>query len=110
MARRASRSIVESLPGAVVLAAALLLLTIAPAVAVTSVTIGNGPASPDGSYLNAGNIANTLAFTNVNVTATSDITIADNIDISTGQFGPTFFNLSLSAPVINLTHNIVVGA
>jgi hypothetical protein len=91
--------------------AIVITLTSAPAQAVPIVSIGNGPAAPDGSYLNSTNIANTLAFTIVNVSATTSIDIADPIDISTSpSFGTTFFNLSLAAPTVNLNNNINLSA
>jgi hypothetical protein len=40
-----------------------------PDTAPQDVTIGNGSPTPDGSYINAGNIALTLGFTNVAVRA-----------------------------------------
>ncbi len=77
---------------------------------VASVTIGNGPAQPDGSYLNATDIAGTLAFTYVGVTSTNKIDIADNIDLAnTALFGPTYFDLSLNTVTINLLHDILLG-
>jgi len=81
----------------------------APA-ALVSVSIGNGTASPDGTYLNAGNVASTLAFTNVTVTATNNIDVVDSIDLSTSQFGPTFGDLILNAPTVNLNNNMVIGS
>jgi fibronectin-binding autotransporter adhesin len=75
-----------------------------------SVTISNAAASPDGSVLNAANMANTLDFTNVAVSATNNIDIGDNINLSVGSFGPTAGSLSLTAPTINFTHNVVFGS
>src|SRR6185295_19645507 len=49
-----------------------------------TVTIGNGPDSPDGSYLNAGNMADTLVFTTVEVIASAGINVADDIDMASG--------------------------
>src|SRR5687768_10334342 len=96
---------------AVLLTAAAIGMTVTHAFAVATISIGNGPAAPDGSYLNAENIANTLAFTNVNVSATSSISVVDNIDLSfSPAFGPTFFNVSLSAPTVNIDSNMNMGA
>ena len=79
--------------------------------AAAIVSIGNGAASPDGSYLNAGNIANTLAFTNSNIAATTSIDVVDPIDLSTSSlFGPTFGTVNFGAPTININNSLLMGA
>jgi hypothetical protein len=70
------------------------------------VTIGNGPTSVDGTYWNAQNIADNLVFTSILVQAVSAINVDDDVDFSTSTFGTPNFNLNLSAPTINLNHNL----
>jgi hypothetical protein len=78
--------------------------------ALVTVSIGNGVTAPDGSYLNAASVADTLAFTNVAVNATNQISVVDPIDISvSGFWGPTLFNLNLTAPTFNLNNNLIMG-
>ncbi len=84
----------------------LLVLRSTSACALTDVQIGNGPASPDGSYLNAQNIAATLAFTNVSVVATNSIAVVDPVDLSTGTFGPAFGSLGLQAPTVDINNSL----
>ena len=81
-----------------------------PAYAVPVVFIGNGPNVPDGSYLNAGNLAITLAFTSVEIEADTEIVIVDDIDLSQSSFfGRTYYDLVLRAPTISINHNIQIG-
>ena len=86
----------------------LLLLGASPTVfAVPLVTVGNGTASPDGSYLNAVNIASLLAFTNDAIAATNQIIYADSVNLAnTVQFGPTFFDLNNTAPTLTIDNNV----
>jgi hypothetical protein len=65
-------------------AAGLLLVSPAAVLAITTVTIGNGPFVPGpDTYLNAGALANSLASTSVQIAADTTITIADDIDLAT---------------------------
>ena len=66
-----------------IVAAGLLLVSPGVVLGVTTVTIGNNDPSFDGTYLNAGNIADALAFTTVQIIADSTITIEDDIDLAT---------------------------
>ncbi|MEZ0261919.1 MAG: filamentous hemagglutinin N-terminal domain-containing protein [Alphaproteobacteria bacterium] len=74
-----------------------------------TVTIGNAASSPDGSYLNAQAIADTLSLTHVNVLADNDIIVDEDINLSSGVFGPTAFNLTLTSQLIDIIGNIVLG-
>jgi hypothetical protein len=76
----------------------------------TSVVIGNQPSQVNGTYLNAQDIADNLVFTGITVQATTSITIADPIDLSTSSFGTPHFNLTLFAPVINIGNNVNMSA
>ena len=87
--------------------AALVLPASAPA--ATTVTIGNGPELPDGSYINAQNVANNLVFTSVAIQADTSITI-DNINLSTSIYGIPAFDLSLIAPTITIGADVNFGA
>ena len=78
--------------------------------AVTDVSIGNGPAMQDGSYINAGNLSLNLRLNAVVVTASDSITIVDPVDLSTSILGPPANNLSLVAPTINIDHNLKMAA
>lgn len=71
----------------------------------TSVTIGNGIQQINGSYLNAQHLADNLVVTSITIQASSDITIADNIDMSTSALGTPQFNLTLIAPTCNVDNN-----
>src|SRR5215470_17363910 len=75
-----------------------------------SIVIGNGPQSLDGTYLNAQAIADNLVFTSILLQATTSITIADPSDLSSSTFGTPHFNLTLSAPVINIGNNVNMSA
>jgi hypothetical protein len=72
------------------------------------VTIGNGPDAVDGTYINAGSIANTMASTSVTVSADRSITVADPIDLSTNVFGPTLFALFLQAPTVTIDGTVTM--
>lgn len=72
-------------------------------------TIGNGPDVNDGTYLNAGSLANTMAFTSVTLLADNSITVADPIDLSTSIFGPTVFDLFLQSPTVTIDGAVTMG-
>ena len=74
------------------------------------VTIGNGTQKIDGTYLNAQNMANNLVFTSIGVQATSAITIADPIDLSTSPEGTPQYNLNLISPTCNIDNNVNLAA
>jgi hypothetical protein len=77
---------------------------------ILATTIGNSPASPDGTYLNATNITNSLCLTNVTVIDNLKIIIADDVDLSVSPvFGQAFGELILTAPTIDLIHNLKMG-
>ena len=60
-----------------------------------SVSIGYGPTTPDGSYLNAEDVANTLVFTTVQIQADSNIDFVDDMDLAQSTYGtPVFWLLS----------------
>lgn len=91
------------------LATALLCAT--PALAVPlDVQIGNAPSSQDGTYINAGDVANTMAFTTVYVAATGSASIVEPVDLATSLFGPTVFGLWLDAPTISILGDVAMGA
>ena len=74
-----------------------------------SVQIGNGASLPDGSYLNAGSLADTMAFTSIIVMADNNIDIVDAINLSSGSFGTTYGDFILLTNTINLAHDIMMG-
>jgi filamentous hemagglutinin family protein len=74
-----------------------------------SVQIGNGPSQIDGSYLNAGNLADTMVFTSVIVMADNNIDIVDAVDLARGSFGATYGDFILQTNTINLDHDILMG-
>lgn len=84
------------------------LLGLTAAHAVPTYTIGNGPDSA--TYINAGSIANTMAFTSVTISADNAVTVADPVDLSTGLFGPTLFDLFLQAPTVSIDGKLTMGA
>ncbi len=88
--------------------AAFLVSVSAPA-AILDVTLGNGPNAVDGSYINAGDIANTMAFTSVTIAADRSVTVAEPIDLSNSFFGPTPFDLFLQAPSITIDGAVKMG-
>ena len=71
-----------------------------------SVSIGYGPTTPDGSYLNAEDVANTLVFTTVQIQADSNIDFVDDMDLAQSTYGTPVFFLFLTAPTVNFSHNI----
>jgi hypothetical protein len=61
--------------------------------------------------VNATNIASTLAFTNVGITATSEIDYVDPVNLgSTVQFGPTYYNLTNTAPITSIQANVTFSS
>lgn len=76
---------------------------------VALVAIGNGIASPDGSYLNAQSLANSLSLTFVSVQADSAINVAESVDFTHGMFGVPNGNMTWAAPVIGLDHAVTMG-
>lgn len=89
---------------------ALCLAAAAAPAAVLDVTIGNGPDAVDGTYINAGSLANTMAFTSVSIQADNGVTVADPVDLSTSLFGPTWFDLFLQAPTVTIDGTVKMGA
>ena len=91
---------------AVVLALLAALFPARSVLAVNEITIGYGSGTPEGTYLNAQNIANNLIFTSIAIQADTAITIEDDIDLSTSPFGTPVFGLTLIAPTINIDKNV----
>ena len=79
------------------------------ALAVSVVSVGNGVAAGDGSYLNAFNIAQTLFFTTVNVVASSEVRYVDPVNLGTSGFGTNSFNLSSTAPLTSVLADVGIG-
>src|ERR1035437_10212680 len=75
-----------------------------------SVSIGNGPAQVNGSYVNAQNIADELVGTNITIQATSQINIVDPSDLATSLTGTPQFNLTLIAPNCNVREDLNLAA
>ncbi|HVM59800.1 MAG TPA: PEP-CTERM sorting domain-containing protein [Verrucomicrobiae bacterium] len=93
------------------LTAVITLLLVTRGYAPNVVDIGNGTQLLNGTYLNAGKIANNLVFTSITVQAVTNINIVDNIDLADASNGGTpHFNLALVTPALNLTNNILFGA
>ena len=74
--------------------------------ALSSVSIGNGAQTEVGSYLHAQYIANNLVYTAIAITASNNIDIVDNVDLGTSNLGLPAFDLTLTAPVLNLNNNM----
>lgn len=92
------------------IATALLVCLPVAAQAVPLVAIGNGPDMNDGTYINAGSLANTMAFTSVAILADQTVAIVEPIDLSTSLFGPTLFDLFMQAPTVNVDGDVNMGA
>ena len=75
----------------------------------TTINIWNGAAQPDGSYVNAQNLANTLSFSPLSLLASNDINVLDNVNVSNGIFGLTTNNMTWIAPTINVNYNVTTG-
>jgi hypothetical protein len=73
------------------------------------VEIGNGPDSGS-TYINAGSLANTMAFTSVTVVADNEVRVAESVDLSTSVFGPTLFDLFLQAPTVTIDGTVKMSA
>lgn len=84
------------------------LLGLGTAHAASNYTVGNAPDA--GDYINAGSLANTLAFTSVTLAADNGVTVAEPVDLSTGIFGPALFDLFLQAPTVSIDGKVTVGA
>lgn len=76
---------------------------------VTSITIGNGPSEPDGSYYSATNLRQNLFTNNIKLGSTNDIDIAEDVDLAHSTFGVAGRALTLTARTINLTNDITFG-
>lgn len=79
------------------------------AAAIPTVSIGNGPNVENGSlisYWNAQYLTDNLVYTNIPITASNNIDIVDNVDLSTSDFGTPAYDLILTAPVLNLNNNM----
>lgn len=104
-------SVMRTITGPAMLLGLLLAATATPA-APLNIIIGNGPDAPgDSYYLNAGNLANTMAFTSVLVVADNSITVAEPVDLSMNIVGdPTLYNLTLRAPTVTIGSTVTMGA
>jgi large repetitive protein len=108
--RRGWRRVALSLP-VVVAILGLPLIFATPAWAPVTVSIGNGPTQPGGSYVNVGDLANALTATSVILQATTSITIVDSIDLSTSPSGDTpIYDLTLRAPSIDIARGVNMAA
>lgn len=75
------------------------------------VRIGNAPSSQSGDYVNAGDIANTLAFTSVTIAAEDVVRVEDPSNVSTGVFGSSLFDVFLQAPTrVEVLGDLTMGA
>ncbi len=75
-----------------------------------NVTIGNGAQQPNGTYLNAQQIANNLVFTSITVQATGSVSIVEPSDLSESSFGTPQYNLSLVTPTLNVDASLNLAA
>lgn len=89
--------------------ACALMATVAPAAPLV-VQVGNGPDVNDGTYINAGSIATTLGLTSVTIAADNLVQVNEAINMSTGLFGPTLFDLFLQAPQVTILGDVTMGA
>ena len=87
----------------------LIIITIGVAAAPASITIGNGPWQPDGSYLNAQSLATSLVYSSIIIQANSIITIEDNVNLASSPYGTPFYDLTLSAPTIYIKKNMIMS-
>lgn len=89
-------------------------IALAPAAAALPalVRIGNAPSSQSGDYVNAGEIANTLAFTSVTIGAEEIVRVEDPSDLSESAFfGPTLFDVFLQGPTrVEVLADLTMGA
>ncbi|MFO0689596.1 MAG: hypothetical protein U0900_12890 [Myxococcota bacterium] len=74
--------------------------------------IGNEPSTPSGDYVNAAEIADTLAITSVFLDSEQIVRIEDPSDLSVSSiFGPTLFDLILRGPVrVEILADVRMGA
>lgn len=79
------------------------------ALAIAVVSVGNGPPSGGGSYLNAFNTAQTLFFTTVNIVADNEVRYVEPVDLGTSGFGTNSFNLTSTAPLTSVLANVGIG-
>jgi len=94
------------------LAVSGLVVAASAASAAATVTIGNGPRTLDGTYLNAQQIADNLTFTSVNLLATSEINIGDAtgpVDMSTSTYGTPQYALNLNAPTLSINQPLILA-
>lgn len=106
----------ESRPFAAAMRAALALVSLVVAPTAFAfpavVTIGNGPSSQTGDFIDASDISNTLAFTSVTIQADEVVRVEAPIDLSVSPlFGPTRFDVFLQAPVeVEILGDVRMGA
>jgi hypothetical protein len=88
-----------------------LALGVAPpaAAALPLVQVGNGPQQPDGSYINAINLAQNLFFIAVPITAETEIRYAEAVDIGTTTFGPNNRDITHTAPLVTILGDVRIG-
>ncbi|MDD9901774.1 MAG: filamentous hemagglutinin N-terminal domain-containing protein [Alphaproteobacteria bacterium] len=77
-----------------------------------SVLIGNAAPTPDGSYVNAMNLAETMFTSNVTIIADNNVDVVEDVDLSTSPlFGlSTFGSLALNAPILNIDGDVTMGS
>ena len=95
----------------VAIAAPALALVAGPRAAVAHpvVTIWNGPATPDGSVINAVNLGQNLLFTNVTITADNEVRYPEAVNIGTSTFGTNARNITHTAPTLSVLGDIRIG-
>jgi hypothetical protein len=76
---------------------------------VPLVQVGNGPHQPDGSYINATNLAQNLFFIAVPITAENEIRYAETVDLGTTTFGPSRFDVTHTAPLVTVLGDVTIG-
>lgn len=78
--------------------------------AVTNLSIGLGPDTPDGSYLNAVGLSDTLAFTTLIIQADNSITFVDPVSFANSLFfGPTTYGVTLQSATINVSNPVIMS-
>lgn len=95
--------------------ALLLLAPLAQAsmplsMSVATLTIGNGLSNNEGTYINAQDLADLLAFTFADVGANSSITVAEAINLSGSIFGPTFADIALNSATVTIDGTVTMGS
>jgi hypothetical protein len=103
---------VARLTRATVAAVAVLAVSSGASAQPAVVSIGNGNPLPDGSYINAGDLADTLFSSNVTIAATSQLSVVDNINLSVSpSFNTTTLgSLTLRAPIVTISGNVSMGS